>query len=157
MYFFLSLLIYLKFIYLFWERRRQRQWRKGRERGRERLPSRLHAVGAEPDMGLEPVKLCDHDQSGNQELDAQPTEPPKHPSTQSKVVLYEFQFFLIIKARPMGNLHSWLHYPLPLIMCIVPLQAFILSPCAAYVRLYESVQGFKLCINGTHSTQLSAT
>ena len=30
---------------------------KGRERGRERILSRLRAVGAEPDVGLEPMKL----------------------------------------------------------------------------------------------------
>ena len=33
----------------FWEREQGR----GREKGRERIQSRLHAVGAEPDAGLE--------------------------------------------------------------------------------------------------------
>ena len=29
------------------------EWGRGRERGRERIPSRLRAVRAEPDVGLE--------------------------------------------------------------------------------------------------------
>ena len=41
------------FIYLFWERERESKQRRGRERGRQRIPSRLHAVSAEPDVGLE--------------------------------------------------------------------------------------------------------
>ena len=40
--------IYL-FIYLFLERGGER----GRERERERIPSRLHAVSTEPDIGLD--------------------------------------------------------------------------------------------------------
>ena len=35
---------------------RQREQRRGIERGRERIPGRLHAVSTEPDMGLEPTK-----------------------------------------------------------------------------------------------------
>ena len=41
----------LKFIY-FEREREHTQWR-GRERGRKRIPSRLHAVSAEPDVGLD--------------------------------------------------------------------------------------------------------
>ena len=45
------------------EREREREREKvciceqgrGRERGRERIPSRLHAVSAEPDTGLNPM------------------------------------------------------------------------------------------------------
>ena len=40
-----------------------------RERERERTPSRLCAASAEPDVGLEPTKLWDHDLSWNQEPD----------------------------------------------------------------------------------------
>ena len=41
-----------------------------REKEGERIPSRLHAVSAEPDVGLEPMKPQDHDLSRNQESDA---------------------------------------------------------------------------------------
>ena len=43
------------FIYLFQERERERgnMHRKGRER--ERIPTRVHAVSAEPDVGLNPT------------------------------------------------------------------------------------------------------
>ena len=37
------------------ERERERGREKGRERGTERTPSRLHAVPAEPYMGLDPM------------------------------------------------------------------------------------------------------
>ena len=37
------------------ERGRKKVSRGGAERGRERIPSRLHAVSAEPDLGLEPM------------------------------------------------------------------------------------------------------
>ena len=52
------LLIYLFNVYLFWERERERKsehmsrGRAERER-RERIPSRLHAVSVEPDVGLD--------------------------------------------------------------------------------------------------------
>ena len=36
-----------------------------RERERERIPSGLHTVSAEPDIGLEPRKLGHQDPSGN--------------------------------------------------------------------------------------------
>ena len=38
-----------------------------RERGRERIPSRIRAASTEPDMGLEPTKPRGHDMSQNQE------------------------------------------------------------------------------------------
>ena len=31
------------------------EWGRGRKRGKERIPSRLHAVSTEPDAGLEPT------------------------------------------------------------------------------------------------------
>ena len=40
------------FIYLFWEKACAGG---GEEKGRERIPSRLCAVSAEPDLGLDPV------------------------------------------------------------------------------------------------------
>ena len=40
------------------------------QRGRERIPSRLHAISTEPEVGLELTDLRDHDLSRNQELDA---------------------------------------------------------------------------------------
>ena len=42
---------------------------RGRERGRERIPSRLRAVSVEPDSPLS-LNNCHHDLSRNQELDA---------------------------------------------------------------------------------------
>ena len=54
-----------------------------REEQKEReakIPSRLHTVSSEPDAGLKPMKLRDHDLSQNQELDTQLTEPRRHPS-----------------------------------------------------------------------------
>ena len=41
-----------------------------RERERERIPSRLHPVSAEPDAGLELTNPWDHDRSRNPESDA---------------------------------------------------------------------------------------
>ena len=67
----------------FWERERKRErkheWGRDRERGKERIPSRLHTVSAEPDVGLQLTNLRDHDLSRNQGLDAQPTKPPRCP------------------------------------------------------------------------------
>ena len=40
------------------------------ERGKERIPRRIHSVSMEPDAGLKPKKPCDHDLSQNQESDA---------------------------------------------------------------------------------------
>ena len=40
-----------------------------REKERERISSRLHAVSAEPGAGLDPTNLQDHALSHNQELD----------------------------------------------------------------------------------------
>ena len=46
-----------KFIYLFWEREKERvcmcERGRGRERGRERIPRRFLTVSAEPHVGLE--------------------------------------------------------------------------------------------------------
>ena len=42
---------------------RKEQRERERERERERIPSRLCAVSTEPDAGLEPLKLQDHDPS----------------------------------------------------------------------------------------------
>ena len=39
------------------ERASEPEWGRGRENGRERILSRFHAVSAEPDIGLEPMKL----------------------------------------------------------------------------------------------------
>ena len=49
-------MIFLFFIFIYFER--ERAWRGGAERERDRLPSRLRAVRAEPDMGL---KLMNHE------------------------------------------------------------------------------------------------
>ena len=41
-------------MYIYFER--QHEQGRDRERERERIPSRIHAVSSEPDMGLEPMK-----------------------------------------------------------------------------------------------------
>ena len=64
-----------KFMYLFWESQRECEWGKGRDRENPKQAS--CGQYAEPDEGLEPVKLQDHDVSRNQELDTQLTEPLK--------------------------------------------------------------------------------
>ena len=51
---------------------------RGKERGKDRIPSRLGAISAEPDVGLEPTNQ-DHDLSQDQEWDTYPTEPPTCP------------------------------------------------------------------------------
>ena len=59
-----------------------------RERERERSPSRLHAVSAEPHMRLNPTnhERVRHDLSQNQDSDAQLTEPPRWPKDFSKTL-----------------------------------------------------------------------
>ena len=47
------------YVYMYFERERALKWWRGRvrerERGRERIPSRHHAVSTESDEGLEPT------------------------------------------------------------------------------------------------------
>ena len=56
---------FFRFIYL---RERDSVSGEGAEREGER--SKLHAANTEPDVGLQPTKLWDHDLSQNQESDA---------------------------------------------------------------------------------------
>ena len=76
--FFLIKKNFFKLIYLSWDRQRQRELGRGRERGRQRIPSRPCSTSAEPDVGLKLMKLRDHNLSPNQELNASLTEPPRH-------------------------------------------------------------------------------
>ena len=46
-----SFFFFFKFI--FREREREHEQRRGREKGRKEIPRRLHAVSAEPNVGLE--------------------------------------------------------------------------------------------------------
>ena len=54
--------MFFKFIYSEREREREREstskWKRVRERGRERIPSRLSTVSTEPNVGL---KLTNHE------------------------------------------------------------------------------------------------
>ena len=43
------------FIYFEREKERELEQGRGRERGRQRIPSRLHMVSAEPNVGLKPM------------------------------------------------------------------------------------------------------
>ena len=51
-------IFFFKLIYLFWERQRENKWGRGRESGRDRIPSRFCAVSMESDVGL---KLTNHE------------------------------------------------------------------------------------------------
>ena len=69
------------FIYFETERKRGRGREGERERGeRERIPSRLHSVVAEPNTGL---SLMNHEitTQAEIELDTGPAEPPGGPSS----------------------------------------------------------------------------
>ena len=57
------------------ERERERQ----RERERERISSRLHTSSPEPNAELKLKKLRGYDLSRKQELDSEPSEPPRCP------------------------------------------------------------------------------
>ena len=52
---FIYLFIYFKGYLFIFERERERMWGWGRERERQRIPSRLHTVSAESDVGLDPT------------------------------------------------------------------------------------------------------
>ena len=56
------------FIYFERERESMCKWGRGKERGRERIPSRLHTTSAEPDAGLQLTERWDHDLSQSQML-----------------------------------------------------------------------------------------
>ena len=45
--------VFFVFIYLLWKRESKREQGRGRDTGRQRIPSRLHAVSAEPDTGFD--------------------------------------------------------------------------------------------------------
>ena len=47
-----------------------------REREKERIPSRLHIVSAEPDVGLE---LMNHEIMTQAQTKSRTLEPPRHP------------------------------------------------------------------------------
>ena len=85
-----SIYLFLKFIYF--ERDRDSASEGGRERWRERIPSRLCTASTGPDAGLEPRKLRDRDLSQNQESGAQLTEPPRHPS--SSILIFHGDTFI---------------------------------------------------------------
>ena len=48
-----SFFLFLKKIFILRERVVECEWGRGRERGRERIPSWLHNIVTEPDCGLE--------------------------------------------------------------------------------------------------------
>ena len=48
--------IFVLNVHLFtFEREREHEWERGRQRGRQRIPSRPHAASIDPDTGLEPT------------------------------------------------------------------------------------------------------
>ena len=55
--------------FIYFERERESTSRGGAERAGERIPSRVFSVSVEPNAGLDPIELWDHDLSWNQELD----------------------------------------------------------------------------------------
>ena len=59
------------------ERERDREEGRSRERGSERIPSRLHAVSAKPDVGLD---LTNHEQNRTRaEIRSQALNRPRRP------------------------------------------------------------------------------
>ena len=58
--FVVSDLSFFKSLFIYFEREKGRErecmheWMRGKETGRERIPSRLHAVSTGPSMGLDP-------------------------------------------------------------------------------------------------------
>ena len=72
-------------------RERERAHTHEQARGRERIPSSLRAISAEPDAGLE---LGHHDLSRDQESDAQPNEPPRRPCYSVFLTGHKLHFFL---------------------------------------------------------------
>ena len=91
------------FIYLFErEREHEHAWaERGKERGRERIPSRLHTVRAEPDVGL---KLTNHEiitwaktimTWAENKSWTQPTKSPRCPSQ----VYFKRTCFLLLKVE----------------------------------------------------------
>ena len=64
--------LFFKVLFIYFERDRDSVsgGRAERERGRVRIPSRLHTVSTERDAGLELTKPGDCDLSRNQEWDA---------------------------------------------------------------------------------------
>ena len=69
----------LKFMYVFWERQRL-----GRGSGREgdRIPSRLHTISTESDVGL---VFTNCEIWPELKSDAYPTEPPRHPKFKQRL------------------------------------------------------------------------
>ena len=65
----------------FFERDRESEWERGRDRGRARIPSGGSVLSAvDPDAGL---ALLNHEimtRAETQSWDASPTEPPRHPT-----------------------------------------------------------------------------
>ena len=59
----MEMVIYISFFKFIYFERDSQVGEGQRNRERERIPSRLHAANAEPDMGLEPMKSRDHDLS----------------------------------------------------------------------------------------------
>ena len=47
--------IFFKFIYFERDREHEHEKKRGRERGREKIPTRIHAVSPEPNLGLNPM------------------------------------------------------------------------------------------------------
>ena len=72
-----------KYLSIYWERERERErehkceWGKGREGGSERIPSRLHAVSAEPDLGPELMNLRSWSEP---KIKSRTLNHPSHPS-----------------------------------------------------------------------------
>ena len=63
--------------------------RGGAEKDRDRIPSRIHTVNAEPDVGLELTNGEIMTRAEIKSLDASPTEPPRRPkATEFLAVCY---------------------------------------------------------------------
>ena len=63
---------------------REREQGRGRERRRERIPSRLHTVSVEPDTGLDPMNC---EAVTGAEISGRPLNRLSHPGAPSSVIL----------------------------------------------------------------------
>ena len=82
--------------------REEGQREGGREGGRERILSRLHTAWSLMQGSV--TQPWDHDLTQNQELNAQPTEPPRCPSS---IYLFIFKGIGGEEYRMFGRIHKW--------------------------------------------------
>ena len=138
---------FFKCLFIF-ERRRDTECeqRRGRKRGRHRIPSKLHTISAELNVGLE-LKSRDHALSQNQESDALPTEPPRRPISVFLYIFLHYYIFLNLnwlKNKQAGKIAC---YFCPLASRRLPKKIFLCHICLSlyvYIFFYTNVKEYAL-------------